>query len=132
MLITADKFIDAPIMSLQTGAELARTEQALIDPRDLTVIAYSLRGTLLNEHPAFIRVNDIREIGSMGMIIDSNDEIIGLDDVLRIKEVYGFEFTLEGKPVIDEKKRKLGKVIGYTLEWRVCHSAATRQTTVAA
>ena len=50
------------------------------------------------------------------MIIDSNDEIVGLDDVLKIEELYNLGFPLIGMQVIDEHKHKLGKVDDYTVD----------------
>lgn len=116
MLISAERFDNAPVMSLQTGSELARTARAIIDPRQLAVVAYELEGPLLDQVPSLLRIADIREIGPLGMIIDSVDELIMPSDVLKIKEVYEFRFELIGKPVVDEKKHKVGRVIGYTLE----------------
>ena len=116
MLIAYDRFLKRPVMSLQTGAELARTKDVLVDPRNLTVIAYELEGTMLDEHPSFLRVADIREISNLGIIVDSSEEFVGLDDVIKIKEVHEFGFTLLGLPVVDEKKRKLGKVSSYNLD----------------
>lgn len=116
MLIAFDRFLKQPVMSLQTGAELARTKSILVDPRNLTILAYELEGPMLDERPSFLRVPDIREISNLGIIVDSSDEFVGLDDVIKIKEVYEFSFDLIGLNVIDEKKRKLGKVTGYNLD----------------
>ena len=116
MLISAERFDNAPVMSLQTGSELARTSRAVIDPRNLSIVAYELGGPTLDQSPSLLRIADVREIGPLGLIIDSADELIMPSDVLKIKEVYEFQFALVGKHVIDEKKRKVGKVIGYTLE----------------
>jgi len=103
-------------MSLQTGSELARTVRALVDPRDLTVLAYELEGPMLTEHPSFLRVLDVREFSNIGIIVDSSDEFVGLDDVIKLKEVYNFHFDLIGLKVVDKRGRKLGKVTGYTVD----------------
>lgn len=103
-------------MSLQTGTQLARTGPPLINPANLKVIAYKLDGPLLTDNPSFLRTADIREFGAVGMIIDSSDELLGLDDVIKIKELYELNFTLIGMPVINEHKQKLGKVENYTIE----------------
>lgn len=116
MLILGSRYLERPVMSLQTGARLGVTERALIDPTNLTVAAYEVGGPLLTEHPTYLRVAEIREIASIGMIIDSNDDLIGLDDVIRIKQLHEIDFRLLDMPVIDENKRKLGKVSDYTLE----------------
>lgn len=116
MLILGSRYIGRPVMSLQTGARLGVTEKALIDPTNLTVAAFEIVGPLLTEHPTYLRVGDIREIASIGMIIDGNDELIGLDDVIRVKQLHDIDFELINMPVIDETKRRLGKVSDYTLE----------------
>lgn len=116
MLILGSRLLNTPVMSLQTGTRLATTEKPVIDPSNLRVLAYEIQGPLLSEHPSFIRTNDIREYGRLGMIIDSNDELIGLNDVINIKKVHSLNFNLIGLNVIDEHKRKLGKVGDYTLD----------------
>ena len=50
------------------------------------------------------------------MIIDSNDEFVGLHDVIAIENIYKLGFKLLGSNVIDEAKHKLGKVSDYSLE----------------
>lgn len=103
-------------MSLQTGGQLARTKAPLIDPRDLSIIAYELDGPRLDAHPSFLRMIDVRELSNLGLIVDSSDEFIGLDDVIKIKEIYDLHFALVDMTVRDVKKRKLGKVTSYSLE----------------
>jgi uncharacterized protein YrrD len=118
MLVLGSRFHHTPIMSLQTGTKLAETSKALIDPRNLTVAAYEVEGPLLNVRPAYLRMNEVREVSSIGMIVDSNDDIIALDDVIAIKTLVDMQFNLIGLSVIDELKHKLGKVEDYTLETR--------------
>ena len=104
-----------PVMSLQTGSELARTSREIIDPRNLSIVAYELEGRLLDQNPSLLRVADVREIGPLGMIIDSVDELVSVSDVIELKKIYEINFSLNDKTVIDEKKHKIGKVIGYTI-----------------
>lgn len=116
MLFPAERFNNAPVMSLQTGSELARTSRAIINPHKLAVVAYELEGRLLDQSPSLLRIADIREIGPLGMIIDSSDELISPSDVISIQEIYQLNFELIGLKVIDEKKGNVGKITGYTLE----------------
>lgn len=116
MLITGSRLVNAPVMGLQTGSELARTSKAVIDPKTLEIVAYELEGHLLNQHPSLLRIADVREFSDIGLIVDSSDEFVGLDDIIKLKEVYDLNFTPVGMPVIDEKRQKLGKVDSYTIE----------------
>ena len=115
MLIAADRFINMPVMSLQTGSELARTEREIINPNNLSIAAYELTGPLLDQTPSLLRIEDIREIGPLGMIIDAADEIVSPSDVIALKNIYEINFSLQGKTVIDEKKKKIGRVVGWTI-----------------
>ena len=116
MLLPSTRFIDTPVMSLQTGSELGRTIKPIINPRELSIVAFELHGINLDYDPSLLRINDIREIGPMGMIIDSSDELISASDVIKIKEIYELNFELVGLKVIDDKKRNVGKVTGFTLD----------------
>ena len=116
MLLPSTRFIDTPVMSLQTGSELGRTIKPIINPRELSIVAFELHGINLDYDPSLLRINDIREIGPMGMIIDSSDELISVSDVIKIKEIYELNFELVGLKVIDDKKKNVGKVTGFTLD----------------
>jgi sporulation protein YlmC with PRC-barrel domain len=58
----------------------------------------------------------VREVSDIGMIVDSSDEFVGLDDIIKLKETYELHFPLVGLLVVDDKKHKLGKVEDYSLE----------------
>lgn len=116
MLIIGSRLEKTPVMSLQTGAQLGLTSKPIIDPANLKIHAYEIEGPLLTQHPSFVRTAEIREYGRLGMIIDSVDEIIGLEDVIKIQSLYELGFSLIGLGVIDDTGRKLGKINDYTLE----------------
>lgn len=116
MLIAGSRFLNSPVMGLQTGSELARTSREIIDPRTLEIIGYELDGPLLTERPAVLRIADVREFSDIGIIVDSSDEFVIPDDIIKLNEIYELHFTLIGKPVFDKKHHKLGKVIGYTID----------------
>ncbi len=116
MLIAGSRFLHSPVMGLQTGGELARTRREIIDPATLTIIAFELEGPLLAEQPSFLRIADVREFSDIGIIVDSSDEFVGLDDIVRFKDIYDLHFDMIGKHVLDEKKHKLGKVTSYTID----------------
>lgn len=103
-------------MGLQTGTRLAVTKIPIIDPSNLKIIAYEVDGALLAEHPSFICIADVRELSDVGMIIDSNDEFIGIKDVVVLQKIYELGFKLIGLSVVDEIGHKLGKVDDYSLD----------------
>lgn len=103
-------------MGLQTGVELAQVTDAVIDPANLKVLAYVVKGPTLDENPSLLLVGDIRELSDIGMIIDSNDEFVSTDDIIKIKPLYEQGFSIIDKHVIDEDRKKLGKVNDYIID----------------
>ncbi len=117
MLLFGSTLIDQAIMSLQTGGELARTSSAVIDPYRLVIRAYKLTGAQLEEpYNSYIRIEDVREIGNIGFIIDSNDEIICGTDIIKLKKLIDLDFSLVGLKVIDQAENKIGTVIDYSID----------------
>jgi uncharacterized protein YrrD len=116
MLIVGSRLLNTPVMSLQTGGKLASTQKPIIDPSNLKIIAFEVEGQLLSERPSLLRVADIREMGRVGMIVNSNDEFIGVHDVIKIEKLYDLGFPLTGMVVMDDKRHRLGKVEDYTVD----------------
>lgn len=110
MLLATSDLLGLPLMSLQTGGDIAYTTAAIINPHNLHILAYELDGAKLDEHPSFIRIEDIRELSDLGFIIDSSDELTILDDIVIDKSFYEEPIQLEGMKVVDEHGTKLGKV----------------------
>src|SRR5690349_19206687 len=106
MLLSGSELIGTPVMSLQTGKELAVTSTPVVNPHNLSVIAYRVAGPHLDHDPSYLRTADVREIGSLGMIVDSSDEFIEPDDIISDKKIYDLGYELEGKHVVDDQQNK--------------------------
>ena len=116
MLLLDAQLINVSVMSLQSGTSLGSAAGPIIDPRKLQIIAYHVIGPRIQE-PSVLYTSDIREIGPLGLIVDNADTIITLDeDLVRLQEVIRLNFSLIGKAVFDENKKRLGKISEYTLE----------------
>ena len=116
MLVTIESLTKTPVMSLQTGAKLAETTGAIVDPRQLVVSSFYVEGPGLETNPCVLHPDDIREISEVGLIVDDADKLTSLDGLVRLQQVIDFGFSLIGLKVIDEHKRKLGKVTSYGID----------------
>lgn len=116
MLISGIDLFDSPVLSLQTGTELARTKNPIINPHNLTILAYEIAGPNLDHHPSYLRIDDIREVSPIGIIVDSSEEFVILEDIIKLKDIFELHFEIEHKTVLDEKRNKVGKVIGYNFD----------------
>lgn len=116
MLLPGSRLLNIPIMGLQTGTKLAQTSKAIVDPSNLKIIGYIVDGPLLSVHPSIIRMADVRELSDIGMIVDSNDEFIGTEDVIKVNEIYRLNFNPIGMKIVEESGGKLGVVEDYNID----------------
>lgn len=116
MILLESTLKDAPIMGLQSGAEIAHIKQPIIDPATLAILAYEVEGQSLDGDPWILRIADVRELSDIGFIVDSADELVHPEDIIKLNDIYNLHFHVVGKNVTDEKRRKLGKVIDFTIE----------------
>ena len=116
MLLLNTQLENVPVMSLQTGSSLGVAATPIIDPRKLQIAAYYVTGPRI-QATSIVHTSDIREVGPLGFIVDGADVVMELDeDLIRLQEVVNFKFTLLGKTVVDDHKKRLGKVSEYTVE----------------
>lgn len=123
MLINGSKLINCPVLSLHVGGRIARVTSVIIDPNNLKIIAFRVDGPQVGrEAGEILPTASIREFSRLGMIVDSVDEFVAVDDIVHIKEIIGLNFDLVGLKVETKKGSKLGKVLDYTVEpsaWQV-------------
>ena len=87
MLINSSKLQGTPVLSLQAGGTIAWTDTPIISPDDLKIIGFKLRGGVAtNSNENILDIRSVREFSPIGMIVDSEDDFVGRDDVLTIKK----------------------------------------------
>ena len=116
MLVPIERLLGMPILSLQTGSELARTNDVIMDPRQLKIVALRVTGHLLDHNESVLYPEDIREMTDIGFIIDSSDQLMSTDGLVRLQQVIDFGFVLRGVHVEDDHGQKLGTVQGYAVD----------------
>ncbi len=116
MLINGSRLTGYPVLSLHVGGRIATIATPIIDPENLKIIAYEVEGPLVGREVGEILPTDsIREFSRLGMIVDSADEFVGPDEIIRVKDVLASDFKLIGIKVETKRGTKLGKVVDYTL-----------------
>ncbi|MBR3230646.1 hypothetical protein IKF73_01265 [Candidatus Saccharibacteria bacterium] len=115
MLISSSRLLNATILSVQAGGPIGRISEIIVDPDSLKIIAFRLSGPAIRNPANLLDVSSIREYSTYGLVIDSEDELISSDDVIKIQKVLDLNFKLIDLKVETKKGSKLGRVSDYTL-----------------
>ena len=112
--MTNSRLLGTPVLSVQYGKPIGHLSSAIVDPDTLKILAFRI-----NDAPDstanLLDVKSIREYSNLGAVIDDVDELVGPEDVIRIKEVLDLNFDLLTLKVETKKGSKLGHVIDFTV-----------------
>ena len=108
MLIEGSKLLKYPILSLHTASRIAEVKGLVIDPNFLKVVAFEI-SAVSSRQSLFLEASSVREFSKMGMIVDSDEEFVEKDDVIKLKETIDLGFSLDNMKVISKKKAMLGR-----------------------
>ena len=81
----------------------------MVDPNFLKIVAFEI-SAVSSKQRLFLDVTSVREFSKMGMIVDSDEEFIEQNDVIKLKETIELGFILENMKVVTKKKTMLGRV----------------------
>lgn len=109
------RLIGTSVLSVQASGPIGRIISSIIDPDNLQIIAFRLEGPGVDRRQNILDTRSIREYSKYGMVIDTADELMADDEVVRISEVLGLNFNMIGLKVETKKGSNLGKVIDFTL-----------------
>jgi sporulation protein YlmC with PRC-barrel domain len=114
MYILASQLSTLPVISLQTGETVALVKEPLIDPDNLSIMAYFCVPAH-QEKPLVLLIQDIREHAVDCLIIDSEEELTEPEDLIRLEALLEQRFTPLGKQAVTDIGRRVGRVDNYTI-----------------
>lgn len=116
MLVYSSKLIGTAVLSVQSGAPVGYVSKIIVNPDNLTVVALILDGPLLARSTAnLLDISSIREYSTYGIVIDTIDELVEPDEIIRLNDIIKLNFNLINLKVETKKGSKLGKVVDYTI-----------------
>jgi sporulation protein YlmC with PRC-barrel domain len=115
MLIYNSRLIGLPVLSVQDSGRIATISNTIVDPDTLKIIAFRVKGALGPDGGNVLDANSVREYSEFGLVIDSSDELVKDDDVVKISNVIGLNFSLIDLKVETKKGSKLGRVLDFTV-----------------
>lgn len=114
MLVTSTHLIGTPILSMQAGGAIGQVSDIIVDPNTLHIIAFHISGRGVSRDTNILATSSVREYFHLGMVIDSAEELVAADDIVKISKILALHFNLIGLKVESKKHSKIGRVTDYT------------------
>lgn len=103
-------------MSLRTGRPVATAFAPIINPNNLKIEGFFCEDSIDKKQHLVLLHQDIRDVLPAGLVVNDHDVLTEPEDLIRLKDVLVTNYSVLGKIVVTEKKKKLGKVVDYALE----------------
>ena len=114
MLRLSNAFYERTILSLRTGGKIGFAVQPLINPNNLKIEGWYAEDSV-KKGEFILPILEVRDFITKGIVVNDHDAITDPEDLVRLKEVIGIRFELQGKQVVTESKHKLGKVVDFAV-----------------
>lgn len=115
MLVYGSKLFTTPVLSVQTSGAIGVVSNLIVDPNSLKIIAFELSGGIVPRNGAnILDASSVREYSHYGIVIDSIEELVEPDDVIKIQKTLNLGFSLFNLKVETKKGSRLGKVSDFT------------------
>ena len=114
MLIFGHKLSQVPIIDISSGSQIATTSRPVIDWTTLRVVG------LLVDHRRrsglILTTSDIREYNTELILVNSEDDLIEVEEIIRLRPLVKQDFRLIGAHIKTESGASLGSVSEYSFD----------------
>lgn len=115
MLQLSGALLGQSVISLRTGAPVAFTTTAIINPNNLKIEGFYCQDKF-QKQAVVLLTQDIREQNNHGYFINDQEVLSDPSELIRLQKVLNLGFELVGKPVVTANKKRLGKVSDFAAD----------------
>jgi len=114
MLIYGSTLSGVPIIGLSSGGQIATTKKPVIDSTSLKIVGLMVE--VGKDTSMILMSQDIREYNAELILVNSEDDLIAADEIIRLRPVIEQDFRVTGAQVKNESEQSLGSVSEYTFD----------------
>lgn len=115
MLTLGQQLIGKNIMSLRVGRPVGVVNEVIINPNNLKIEGWHATD-LSSKKSVVLLSQDVRDILPQGFVVNDHEALTHHDELVRLKEILAYNFTLIDKSVVSNHRRKIGKVTDYAFD----------------
>lgn len=115
MFVEAIKLINLPLAAEDTLSKIGTIRQIFVDHENGHILGFLLAKGFFS--PAkVITIKDIKYWDLNGLVTETEENIVNIDDIVRIKKIFENEINLFDIPAETESGKKLGTVNNFLID----------------
>ncbi len=120
MIVKYSQIIHSPVVELKNQSRLGVTSDLVIQKSDLTIKGAIVRTGLFGLIKKAAAESDIVELNRSAVILNSNDSLVNISEVERIKEALNEKLYGINQSVKTKSGKLIGQVYDYTIDNATC------------
>lgn len=116
MLLELSKIKNVPVGVMDEQKAVGSVETPVIFADDAKVIGFEVKLRGLLSQKRVLSFQDVVDIDAKGLVINSTDSLLPMDEILRIKDILKSGFKLIGLPARTKNKKYLGRITDAVIE----------------
>lgn len=109
MLQLSGTLYNTAIMSLRTGGPVGTASSPIINPNNLKIEGWNVFDNFSKEQ-LILPVAEVRDFIPQGIVVNDHTAMTHPDDLIRLEKILRIRFEIIGKPIVNQKGKRLGKV----------------------
>lgn len=116
MLLELSKIKNIPVGVMDEQKAVGSVEAPVIFADDAKVIGFLVRLKGIMSQKKVVSFADVVDLDGKGLVINSADNLLAIDEILRIKDILKQGFKLIGLPAKTKNKKYLGRITDSVIE----------------
>ena len=116
MLILASTILNSPVASIESQSKIGAVKKIIIDPNTGEIIAFGVAPTGFFVSDKALSAKDVLDVDKNGVVTNTQENLVEVDEIVRIKELQKERITIIGQKAVTESKKNLGNIYDYLIE----------------
>ncbi len=116
MLLELSKIRGVPVGVMDEQKAVGSVEMPVVLADDAKVIGFLIRLKGIMSRKKVVSFADVVDLDGKGLVVNSADNLLAIDEILRIKDILRQGFKLIGLPAKTKNKKYLGRITDAVIE----------------
>jgi uncharacterized protein YrrD len=116
MLLELSKTKNLPVGALNEQKAVGLVEMPVVFADDAKVIGFLVKMKGVFQGKKVVSFSDVVDLDTKGLVINSADSLLAVDEILRIKDILKSGFKLVGLPARTKNKKYIGRISDVVIE----------------
>lgn len=116
MKLLRSDIIGLPVGALEEKAKIGVVSDVVVNPDNGTILALIIKTGFLRQERKVVDWQDVRVVEKSGVVVGTVEQLIALEEMVRVEQLIKDGFHLVGLPVFTTSGQKIGRVNNFRFD----------------